>query len=102
MSQKGRRTLFGGGGRGSDVVLFGRVVSAGLLIGGYAFAGVYIAQWMKSRGYTALVVGLTPFVVGIFGIWQGWLYVRQTFMNGSRQNEGAGSGKERGSPKPPQ
>ncbi|MDR3265223.1 MAG: hypothetical protein LBT15_04330 [Synergistaceae bacterium] len=89
-----------GSGKSSlrDIVLFGRVVSVGFLIGGYAVAGVYIAQWMKDREYPPLLVGLTPIIVGIFGIWQGWLCVRGVIRNGEAEN---GKEKEKESTKLP-
>ena len=34
-----------------DAVLFGRVISAGLVVAGYAFAGVYLAR-DSSPGFT--------------------------------------------------
>ena len=36
-----------------DAALFGRVISAGLVVAGYAFAGVYLARWMEGRGCPA-------------------------------------------------
>ena len=60
-----------------DFALFGRIVSTGLLIGGYTIAGVYLARWMEGKDYPPLVVKLTPLVVVVFALWQGWLFVSQ-------------------------
>ncbi|MDR1875164.1 MAG: hypothetical protein LBQ90_09170 [Synergistaceae bacterium] len=81
--QKQRRGFFGRGLR--DVVLFGRVLSLGLLVGGYVFAGVFIARWMAGRGLSPLMVALTPVVVTFFGLWQGWLFISR-IGKGGRKN----------------
>ena len=60
-----------------DVALFGKVLSVGLLIGGYAFAGVFIARWMEGKGYPPLLVAAAPVAVTLFGLWQGWLFLTQ-------------------------
>lgn len=60
-----------------DVILFGRVLSAGLLIGGYVFLGVYASGWLSRNGYPLAVVVLAPIAVTLFGLWQGWLFLRQ-------------------------
>ena len=58
-----------------DAALFGRVVSAGLAVAGYAFAGVYLAQWLEGRGCPDWAVSLTPVGAALFGLWQGWLFL---------------------------
>ena len=58
-----------------DAALFGRVISAGLVVAGYAFAGVYLARWMEGRGCPAWGVFLTPLATALFGVWQGWLFL---------------------------
>lgn len=58
-----------------DVTLFGRVISAGLVIAGYAFAGVYLARWMEGNGYPEWLVSFTPLGAVLFGLWQGWLFL---------------------------
>lgn len=60
-----------------DIVLFGRVLSVGLLVGGYVFFGVYVSGWMEARGWAPLAVALTPVAMTLFGLWQGWLFLRQ-------------------------
>lgn len=58
-----------------DAALFGRVVSAGLVVAGYAFVGVYLAQWLEGRGCPDWAVSLTPVGAALFGLWQGWLFL---------------------------
>ena len=60
-----------------DVVLFGRVLSTGLLVGGYVFLGVYLSSWLEGKGWPRLLVALTPVAVTLFGLWQGWLFLKQ-------------------------
>ncbi|NLL37162.1 MAG: hypothetical protein GX256_06535 [Fretibacterium sp.] len=56
-----------------DLALFGRVISTGLVVAGYAFFGVYLARWMEGEGYPSWLVSLTPPGAVVFGLWQGWL-----------------------------
>ncbi len=58
-----------------DAALFGRVISAGLVVAGYAFAGVYLARWLEGRGHAGWLVSLTPPGAAVFGLWQGWLFL---------------------------
>ena len=62
-----------------DAVLFGRVVSAGLVVAGYVFAGVYLARWLErwteAGGYPDWPVSLVPAAAALFGLWQGWLFL---------------------------
>jgi hypothetical protein len=60
-----------------DAILFGRVLSAGLLVGGYVFGGVYIARWMENRGFNSALTAAVPVAVAFFGLWQGWLFLSQ-------------------------
>lgn len=73
--------LFGKNGNRNlkDAAFFGRVLSAGILIAGYAFAGVFLARWLEGRGYAAWLVGATPLAVTAFGLWQGWLFLREAW-----------------------
>ena len=58
-----------------DAALFGRVISAGLVVAGDAFAGGYLARWMEGRGCPAWGIFLTPLAAALFGVWQGWLFL---------------------------
>ncbi len=64
-----------GDGKYKDIILFGRVISAGLVVAGYVFAGVFIARWLERNGYPSLLVTLTPPGAAFFGLWQGWLFI---------------------------
>ena len=62
-----------------DAALFGRVISAGLVVAGYVFAGVYLARWLErwveARGYPDWPASLVPAAAALFGLWQGWLFL---------------------------
>ncbi len=60
-----------------DMILFGRVLSTGLLIGGYVFLGACVSGWLKNNGYPRPLVVLAPIAITLFGLWQGWLFLRQ-------------------------
>ena len=58
-----------------EFFMFGRVLSAGLVVAGYMFLGVWLSNWLNENGWPLLVsVGAVP-VVAIFGMWQGWLFL---------------------------
>ena len=60
-----------------DVIMFGKVLSAGLVIGGYAFLSVWCANWLSKNGF-GLLISLTaiPLITG-FGMWQAWLFIKK-------------------------
>ena len=70
-----------------DAVLFGRVLSVGLVVAGYAFLGVWLSGWLSANGYPAwAVVAVLP-GAALFGLWQGWLFLtRQTGVSSSSSN----------------
>lgn len=77
-----------------DVALFGRVVSAGLVVAGYVFMGVYLAQWLEGRGYPDWAVSLTPVGTALFGLWQGWLFLtRLTRREKAQKDQKSGDGR---------
>ena len=58
-----------------DVFMFGKVLSGGLIVAGYAFLGVWLSDWLAKNGWPLLVsLGAVP-VVTAFGMWQGWLFL---------------------------
>lgn len=58
-----------------EAVLFGRVLSAGLVVAGYAFLGVWLMNWLVSEGWPViLAMCALPLTAG-FGMWQGWLFL---------------------------
>ena len=75
-----------------DAALFGRVISAGLVVAGYAFAGVYRARWMAGKGCPAWGVSLAPLAAALFGGWQGWLFLTRPF---GRERPGEEGGEKK-------
>ncbi len=58
-----------------DVVMFGRVLSAGLVVAGYVFLGVWLMNWLVSEGWPVIAAVCALPVVAGFGMWQGWLFL---------------------------
>ena len=58
-----------------DIVMFGKVLSAGLVIAGYAFLGVWLSNWLSENGWPLLVSLCAMPLVTAFGMWQGWLFL---------------------------
>lgn len=60
-----------------DLIMFGRVISVGLVIAGYTFLGAWLSGWLAANGYSewfsfaALPAGV------IIGLWQGWLFLNK-------------------------
>lgn len=58
-----------------DVLMFGKVLSAGLVVAGYAFLSVWCANWLNEHGWPLLISLLAiPLITG-FGVWQAWLFM---------------------------
>lgn len=58
-----------------DVLMFGRVLSAGLVVAGYVFLGVWLSDWLAKNGWPLIVAMMAVPVVAVFGMWQGWLFL---------------------------
>ena len=58
-----------------EAVMFGRVLSAGLVVAGSAFLGVWVSDWLVSEGWPVLAGLCAVPVVAGFGMWQGWLFL---------------------------
>ena len=58
-----------------EVMMFGRVLSAGLVIAGYAFLGVWVSNWLASEGWPILAALMAVPLVAGFGMWQGWIFL---------------------------
>ena len=77
-----------------DVFMFGKVLSAGLVIAGYAFLSVWCANWLSENGF-GLLISLTaiPLITG-FGIWQGYLFVTKQNKNKNSPDDILNRGKK--------
>ena len=59
-----------------DIFLFGKVLSAGLVIAGYAFLSVWVSNKLNENGFNIFISLLAiPLITG-FGIWQAWLFIK--------------------------
>ena len=60
-----------------DVALFGKILSVGLVIAGYAFLSVWCMNWLVENGVPVLISILAiPLITG-FGVWQAWLFLKK-------------------------
>ena len=58
-----------------EFIIFGKVLSAGLVVGGYAFLGVWVSDWLIDNGWNKFVALMSIPVIMIFGMWQGYLFL---------------------------
>ena len=58
-----------------EAIMFGRVLSAGLVVAGYAFLGVWLSNWLANNGWPVLVALMAVPLVAGFGMWQAWLFL---------------------------
>lgn len=61
-----------------DVMMFGKVLSAGLLVAGYAFLSVWLSNWLNENGWPLLVSFIAIPIITGFGMWQAWLFITKT------------------------
>lgn len=61
-----------------DVAMFGRVLSAGLVVAGYAFLGAWLSGWLEANEYPSWLSFAALPLVAVFGLWQGWLFLTRT------------------------
>ena len=59
-----------------DVLFFGKILSAGLVVAGYIFLGVWLLNWLMKNGWSVLISVLVVILMTAFGMWQGWLFIR--------------------------
>ena len=60
-----------------DIFLFGKILSVGLVIAGYAFLSVWCMNWLVENGVPVLISILAiPLITG-FGVWQAWLFLKK-------------------------
>ena len=56
-----------------DLIVFGKIISVGLVIAGYTFLGAWLAGWLKANDYSNWLA-LAALAAGVLmGLWQGWL-----------------------------
>ena len=61
-----------------DVFMFGKVLSAGLVVAGYAFLSVWVSNWLTQKSFNTLIsLCAIPVITG-FGMWQAWLFLTKT------------------------
>ena len=58
-----------------EAILFGKILSAGLVIAGYVFLGVWLCNWLIANEWPVSVALLAVLLIIIFGMWQGWLSI---------------------------
>lgn len=58
-----------------DAIMFAKVLSAGLVVAGYAFLGVWLSNWLTQNGWPLLISLLAIPIVTGFGMWQGWMFL---------------------------
>lgn len=58
-----------------EALMFGRVLSAGIVVAGYAFLGVWLSDWLAKNGWPLLIALCAVPAVTAFGMWQGWLFL---------------------------
>ncbi|MBQ6772443.1 MAG: hypothetical protein IJP48_00100 [Synergistaceae bacterium] len=63
-----------------EIILFGKILSAGLVIAGYVFLGVWLCNWLINNGFSVSVALLAVLLIIIFGLWQGWLFVSKKIL----------------------
>lgn len=63
-----------------EVMLFGKILSAGLVIAGYVFLGVWLCNWLIAEGFSVSVALIAVLVIIIFGLRQGWLFMREKIL----------------------
>ena len=60
-----------------DLLIFGKVISAGLVIAGYAFLSAWCANWLNEHGVNLLLsLCAVPVITG-FGMWQALLFLKK-------------------------
>ena len=58
-----------------EALMFMRVLSAGLVVAGYAFLGVWLCDFLAKNGWPVFAALTAVPLVASFGMWQGWLFL---------------------------
>lgn len=59
-----------------DIILFGRVISGGLVVAGYVFLGVWLMSRLNESGWPSWIVYASVPACLAFGLWQGWMLLK--------------------------
>ena len=70
-----------------EVILFGKILSAGLVIAGYVFLSVWLCNWLIAEGFSVSVAFIAVLLIIIFGMRQGWLLVREKILPSRKDPE---------------
>ena len=70
-----------------EIIIFGKILSAGLVIAGYVFLGVWLCNWLLDNGFSVIVSLLAALLIIIFGMWQGWLFVDKKISPSRKDSE---------------
>ncbi len=62
--------------RSDDLIVFGKIVSTALLIGGYIGLGYLFGDFLSKKGYSDGFIPGCMFFGAIIGLHQAWLMVR--------------------------
>ena len=77
-----------------DVFMFGKVLSAGLVVAGYAFLGVWVMNWLREKNFGILISLLAMILITAFGLWQGYLFLTKQNKNKNSPDEKFNRGKK--------
>ena len=70
-----------------DFIVFGKVLSAGIVIAGYAFLSVWASNWLHKNGYGLFISLSAIIIITAFGIFQGWAILKANSESRSKHSE---------------
>lgn len=69
-----------------DAIFAGRVISAGIVVAGYGFLSVWLMNYLLRNAWGKLISIAAMIIVAAFGIWQGWLCLKNVAKNNNHDN----------------
>ena len=69
-----------------DIALFGRVISAGLVVAGYTWLGAWGYGWLEAHEYPSWLSFAALPAGAAFGLWQGWELIRRS-LKGRKESQ---------------
>ena len=60
-----------------DVFLFGKILSAALVVAGFAFLSVWCMNWLNENGCPIFISILALPLITAFGMWQAWRFLKE-------------------------